>query len=123
MIFEGKSIFFHQIISPLITWVGCTITSVMPSVIIYSMASVTLLILILSRQKFCHDHFAGPGTINLIIGELFTDTLFNHIDGLFAGIRKLVPKLTTRMAFLFVDIRFVPFINSIISSVCVVYLY
>ena len=39
-------------------------------------------------QKFCHDHFTGPGTVNLIIGEMFSDALFNHIDGLFAGIRK-----------------------------------
>lgn len=60
-------------------------------------------------QKFCHDHFTGPGTVNLIIREMFSDALFNHIDGLLQVSGKLVPKLTTRIAFLVLDIRFCSF--------------
>ena len=89
-IFERKSIFFHQIIFNTIDHMGRLYDHFCDAVCDHLFHGFGYVVDpdIVPFQKFCHDHFTGPGTVNLIIREMFSDALFNHIDGLFAGIRK-----------------------------------
>ena len=125
MIFEGKSIFFHQIIFDTVDHMGRLYDHFCDAVCDHLLHGFGYIVDfdIVSCQKFCHDHFTGPGTINLIIGEMFTDTLFNHIDGLFAGIRKTGTETDHQNGF-FCCRHNVLFLSSIvIIPLCVVYPY